>query len=174
MTCKCKWNSKSLTPNRITLFEIINSGLNVSGPTLRALLPQTAHPSHSLGVFPVFCWLLREPADGFETPQLQTFSSTPQLCHWCFFMFWRYTGAVRTQGICSEQFWCNELFLHFSLSWFPPEFLLVLNQDRGPGREGRGEGSIFIKYFSEFVRVASKVWSSAVSDVEALCHVPLL
>lgn len=39
----------------------------------------------------------------------------------------------------------------FFLTWFPPEFLLVLNEDSRAGREGRGEGSIFIKYFSELV-----------------------
>lgn len=55
------------------------------------------------------------------------------------------------QGICSQEFWCNELFPPFSLTWFPPELLLVLNQDSGAGREGRGEGSLFIKYFNELV-----------------------
>lgn len=60
-------------------------------------------------------------------------------------------GAVRTHGICSEEFWCNELFPHFSLTWFPPEFLLVLNKDRAAGREERGEKSIFIKYFIPLV-----------------------
>lgn len=115
-------------------FEIINFGLNVAEPTFGALLPLTAHLSHSLGVFLVFCWLLRDPTHRFEIPQLQKFTSGSVI----FFFF---EATIPLQLCClplHTTLYPRKMQEHLTARWQPKIWPPLAGREfaKGSGRTG--------------------------------------